>query len=73
MPTDITISNINGQEPYDIYICDSGLTTCYYVNTINNSDFPFEFQVPTVFDGLYVYNVKAVDGNNCEVNNIVNT
>lgn len=72
MPTDITISTITGQEPFDVYVCDSGITVCYYVNTIVSGDLPFVFEVPTVLDGLSSYNVKVVDDNNCPINQIIN-
>lgn len=71
MPTDITISNLTGQDPFDIYICDSGSTVCYFVNTITTGDIPYVFQVPIPFGSLTSFNIKAVDDNNCFINQIV--
>jgi hypothetical protein len=71
MPTDITISTINGQDPFDVYVCDSGITVCYYVDTINSGDLPFTFQVPIIYSNLTSFNIKVVDDNNCPIDQIV--
>lgn len=72
MPVDITISSITGQSPFNIFICDSGATTCIYVNTISISDIPYKFEVPVVYENMSSFNVRAVDANNCQINEIVN-
>jgi hypothetical protein len=72
MPTDITISTINGQDPFDVYICDSGITVCYYIDTINSGDLPCTFVVPIVYTNLTSFNIKVVDDNNCPIDQIVN-
>lgn len=59
----VTINNITGQTPYDVYVCDSGTTTCIYVDTINST--PYTFDVPQAFSNLNSYAVKIVDNNNC--------
>lgn len=71
MPKDITISNITGQDPFDVYICDSGITVCYYIDTINSGDLPFTFEVPIVYSNLTSFNIKVVDDNNCPINQII--
>lgn len=71
MPTDITISNITGQDPFDVYICDSGITVCYYVDTINSGDLPYVFEVPFVYSNLTSFNIKVVDNNNCPINQVI--
>jgi hypothetical protein len=67
MPTDITISSLNGSSPFDVYVCDTGMTTCIYVNTINSGDIPYVFEIPSVFSTLNNFTVKVVDDNNCIV------
>ncbi len=67
MPTDITISSLNGSSPFDVYVCDTGMTTCIYVNTINSGDIPYVFEIPSVFLTLNNFTVKVVDDNNCIV------
>ena len=63
MPTDITITNITGSSPYDIYLCDDPVVTCVYINTITT--LPYGFQIPPVLDGQTSYNLKVVDNDNC--------
>jgi hypothetical protein len=63
MPIDITINNITGSSPYDIYICDDPVTTCIYVNTINS--LPYQFEVPPIMSTNTIFNLKVVDNNGC--------
>lgn len=65
MPTNITINDITGTTPFDIYICNSGLTTCIYVDTINNTSFPYDFQIPSIIEGQLSYKLKVVDDDGC--------
>jgi hypothetical protein len=72
MPIDITINDISGQTPYDVYICDTGSTYCVYVSTINYVDLPYTFQVPIVYQNETNFNIRVVDDNECEINQILN-
>ena len=36
MPIDITINDISGQTPFDIYVCNTGQTYCVYSATITS-------------------------------------
>jgi hypothetical protein len=65
MPTDITINNISGQTPFDVYVCDTGYTTCIYVSTIVSGDLPYVFEIPPVYSSLTDFVVKIVDSNDC--------
>jgi hypothetical protein len=67
MPTDITINNISGATPFDVYVCNTGLTTCIYVNTINSGDLPYTFEIPPVYSNLTEFVVRVVDDNECTV------
>lgn len=67
MATDITITGLGGVSPFDVYVCDTGMTTCIYVNTITSGDVPYLFEIPPVFSSLNSFAVKVVDDNNCVV------
>lgn len=63
MPIDITINNITGTSPYDIYVCDNPVSTCIYIDTISSP--PFQFQVPQIMSNNTIFNLKVVDNNDC--------
>jgi len=73
MPTEITINDITGATPFDIYICEDVIPplvpTCVYVATISDppSPFPYTFTLPSLLDGQSSYNLKIIDNNNCEI------
>jgi len=67
MPTDVTISSLCGSSPFDVYICDTGMTTCVYVDTITSGDVPYVFEAPLVFSNLPEFNIKVVDNINCVI------
>jgi hypothetical protein len=71
MPTDITINNISGFTPFDVYVCDTGYTTCIYVSTITSGDLPYTFEIPPVYNTLTNFVVRVIDDNNCHINNVV--
>jgi hypothetical protein len=72
MPTDITINNISGQTPFDVYVCDTGYTSCIYISTISSGNLPYVFEIPPVYSSLTEFIVKVVDDNNCVVTDTVN-
>jgi hypothetical protein len=72
MPTNITINNVTGAQPFDIYVCDSPITTCIYVSTINTVDIPYSFDIPLVYSSLTEFIVKVVDNNDCIVTDTLN-
>jgi len=80
MPTNITINNVTGAQPFDIYVCDSPITTCIYVSTINTVDasspyyqtLPHSFDIPLVYSSLTEFVVKVVDNNDCIVTDTLN-
>jgi hypothetical protein len=67
MPTQITISSLSGLSPFDVYACDTGYTTCIYVDTIGTSEVPYSFDLPFILEGMASCGVKVVDSNNCIV------
>jgi hypothetical protein len=72
MEIQVTINSITAQEPYDIYICQSGGTGCFYISTINDSDIPYIFDIPTPYNNSESYMLKVVDDNDCEITSIEN-
>ena len=70
MAVQVTINSITAQEPYDIYICQSGGTGCFYISTINDSDLPYIFDIPTPYDNSQSYMLKIIDDNDCEITEI---
>ena len=65
MPTTITVSNITGSTPFDIYLCITGGTPCYYIASINSGDLPYSFSVPTPIQDLPGYDLRVTDSVGC--------
>jgi|TARA_B110000908_G_scaffold170286_1_gene229421 hypothetical protein len=63
MPTTITINNISGATPYDVYVCSNPSSTCIYIDTITL--IPYSFDVPSLIDGQPSYILKVIDDNDC--------
>ena len=69
MPTLITVNNITGSTPFEIYLCVSGGTPCYYIDQITESQIPYTFQVPVPLDNLGFYCVKLIDNDDYAATN----
>jgi len=67
MAVQVTINDISGQTPYDIYVCQVDGTGCFYISTITNSSFPYTFDIPAPNDTSANYMIKAIDANNCVI------
>jgi len=65
MAIQVTIDSITGQTPYDIYICQTGGTGCFYMTTI--SSVPYSFDIPSPYDSSLAYMVKVIDNNGCVI------
>jgi hypothetical protein len=68
MAVQVTINGITGQSPFDIYICQSDGTGCFYMTTI--STMPYVFDIPSPQDTSLSYMLKVIDNNNCVVTGI---
>lgn len=64
----VNISNIIGSSPFDIYICQTGGTDCFYINTID--EYVYEFTIPSPYDTNSAYMLKIIDNNNCVITGI---
>jgi hypothetical protein len=63
MAVTVNITNITGYSPYDIYICQSGGTGCFYIDTITSV--PYSFDIPEPYDNSESYMLKIIDNFNC--------
>lgn len=64
MPVAITINDVSGTSPFNVYVCDDPITTCVYIKTITSA--PYEFEIPKIFIKLPSVNLKIIDDNGCE-------
>ena len=67
MAVQVTINDISGQTPYDIYVCQVDGSGCFYISTITDSSFPYVFDIPVPYDTSANYMIKAIDSNNCVI------
>lgn len=65
MAIEVNITNITGQTPFDIYICQGDGTGCIYMKRINTTS--DTFTIPAAFGVSTSYLLKIVDGNNCTI------
>jgi hypothetical protein len=65
MAVQVTINSITGQSPYDIYICQSNGSGCFYVTTITTT--PYVFDIPSPYDTSSSYMLKVVDDDGCTI------
>lgn len=68
MAIQVTINAITGTSPYDIYICQSNGTNCFYISTITTT--PYVFDIPEPYNTATSYMVKVIDNNNCLITGI---
>lgn len=68
MALTISISAISGVSPYDVYVCQSGGTSCFYISEITSV--PYTFEIPIPYDQSTSYMVKIVDAEGCSFNSI---
>lgn len=65
MAIQVTINDITGVTPYDVYICQSGGTGCFYIDTITTT--PYVFDIPEPYNTGTEYMLKIIDGQNCQI------
>ena len=56
-----------GTEPYNIYICQPDNTGCFYIATIEDTDLPYEFDIPEPYDNSPAYLLKMTDQKGCVI------
>jgi hypothetical protein len=70
MAVQVTINDITGQTPYNVYICQNTGAGCFYISTITNSSLPYIFNIPQPYDTASSYMLKVVDANNCIISGV---
>jgi hypothetical protein len=70
MAVQVTINSITGQSPYNLYICQSNGSGCFYVTTITTT--PYVFDIPSPYDTSSSYMLKVVDNNGCIISGVSN-
>lgn len=68
MAIQVTINAITGTSPYDVYICQSNGTGCFYISTVTT--LPYVFDIPEPYNTATSYMLKIVDNNNCLISGI---
>jgi hypothetical protein len=68
MAIQVTIDSIVGQPPYDIYICQTGGTSCFYMTTISST--PYSFDIPTPYNTSDAYMLKVIDNKGCVITGV---
>jgi len=61
----VTINAITGESPFNIYICQSNGSGCFYMAT--TSTFPYSFEIPPPYNTSTSYIVKAIDNTGCSI------
>ena len=70
MPTSVTLSySSSNAEPFEVYLCLSGGSPCYYIDYINNADIPYTFTAPIPIQNQPGYCLKVIDSVNSEITN----
>jgi hypothetical protein len=69
MPNSVTVLDITGTAPYEVYLCLSGGSPCYYIDYIYDFQIPYSFVVPTPIQNNPGYCLKITDGDNCTFTN----
>ena len=52
MAVQVTVNNITGSTPYDVYLCDTSQTTCIYINQITDSQLPYNFILYRFYEAI---------------------
>jgi len=61
----VTINSVTGHTPYDVYICQSNGSNCFYMTT--TSTIPYVFDIPAPYNTSPSYMLKVIDSNNCVI------
>ena len=66
MPNEITITNITGSTPFDVYVCDITNTLCVFITGLTSCPPSYTFTVPSPLDTSGSLLIKIVDSDSCE-------
>ena len=65
MAVQVTINDITGSTPYQVYICQTGNTSCFYISEITDVDLPYVFDIPAPYNNSDSYLLKIIDNFGC--------
>lgn len=65
MAVQVTINDITGSTPYQVYICQPGNTGCFYISEITDGDLPYVFDIPAPYNNAESYLLKIIDNFGC--------
>jgi hypothetical protein len=68
MAVQVTIEAIAGLSPFDVYVCQSNGSGCFYMTTITST--PYVFDIPSPYDTSSSYLLKVIDANNCTISGV---
>jgi len=71
MPTSITINNITGSSPFDIYISPVDENNFFYITNINSGELPYTFFIPPLVQNQNDYCVRVEDADGCIITNCI--
>jgi hypothetical protein len=72
MPSLVTVSNIVGTTPYEIYLSVSGSPAYYYIDSISSVQLPYNFTVPIPLQNNQSFCLRVVDNDGCIITNCFN-
>lgn len=73
MGINLSISNITGTPPFEVYICDSNVNNCQLVDTLYDPVYwPTIIDLPPTLTGGTTVFVKIIDSNLCETFKFIN-
>lgn len=67
MSCSIQINSISGTSPFDIYMCDTGLVQCVFLQTETSPTYPIILTTPNTLMGVTSFIIKIIDGNGCSI------
>jgi hypothetical protein len=68
MAIQVSIYSVTGQSPYDVYVCQSDGSNCFYMTTV--SSFPYTFNIPAPYNTSSSYLLKLIDDNGCVISGV---
>jgi hypothetical protein len=68
MGVQVTINDITGQTPFNVFVCQSGGTGCFFM--VTTSSLPYVFDIPEPYDTYDAYMIKIIDASNCIITGV---
>ena len=65
MAVQVNINDITGSTPYQVFICQTGNTGCFFVSEITDNDLRYVFDIPASYNNSDSYLFKVIDNFGC--------